>query len=48
VKPQRSTALWCSLNGVLWEAFGVAYIATAPGFGAGSSGETVFRVVGWS
>jgi hypothetical protein len=48
VKPLRGLMLGILiLNSVFWGAFGGAYIAAAPGFGAGSSGETAFRCVGW-
>jgi hypothetical protein len=36
------------LNSVFWGGFGGAYIAAAPSFGPGTSGETAFRAVGWS
>jgi hypothetical protein len=49
VKPRRSAMLAALLlNTVFWGAFGGTYVATAPSFGAGSSGETVFRAVGWT
>jgi hypothetical protein len=49
VKPRRGLAIGVFvLNSVLWGVFGGVYIATAPGFGKGSSGETAFRAVGWS
>jgi len=49
VKPQRGLAIGLFvLNSILWGAFGGTYIATAPGFGKGSSGETAFRAVGWT
>jgi hypothetical protein len=49
VKPLRSLMFGAFiLNSIFWGGFGGAYIAAAPGFGAGTSGETVFRAVGWS
>ncbi len=49
IKPRRGLALGVMLlNTLFWGAFGGAYIAAAPGFGAGTSGETAFRAVGWS
>ncbi len=48
VEPKRGGAIAILvLNSVFWGAFGGAYLATAPSFGAGSGGEKAFRAVGW-
>jgi hypothetical protein len=49
VSPRRGAALAIILlTSALAGAFGGAYVAAAPGFGKGTSGETAFRAVGWS
>ena len=48
VSPRRGVALAVFLGStVFFGAFGAAYIASAPSFGKGTSGEAAFRGVGW-
>ena len=49
VNPHRGVAIAAILvSSAFFGAFGGAYLAAAPGFGRGTSGETAFRAVGWS
>jgi hypothetical protein len=48
VNPHRGTAMAAILlSSAFFGVFGGAYLAAAPHFGKGTSGETAFRAVGW-